>query len=301
MSEYVPETPDRTIVARIGLISDTHMPDRCRALPPALADVFADVDMILHAGDVGELRVLDQLGQIAPVVAVHGNDETAEAQRELPDQQLLTVAGLRILLWHSHFPNRVDELNSRRDDALVPKLARSVGRARQAGARVVVFGHWHIPLVYREDGVTVINPGAIAPGNAITRQLHRTVARLLVHGDGTFHVTHIDVANPDEPFACHIDWNAGFRAALHQFSASILTPELEAALPHLRREAERGLPPGERGALAAILHRTAHRCWSGELDAITPGLWLASVESDAALSTEAKAFLSSLLQSLISD
>ena len=54
------------IVARIGLVSDTHMPDRCDALPPALFATLRGVDLLLHAGDVGELWVLDQLSAIAP-------------------------------------------------------------------------------------------------------------------------------------------------------------------------------------------------------------------------------------------
>lgn len=103
--------------------------------------------------------MLDQ--QIAPVVAVHGNDETEEAQEELPLQQVLSIAGQRILLWHRHFPDRVNELWSR-TDLLVPKMQRLANRSKRAGAQIVVFGHWHIPLVYERDGIMMVNPGAIA-------------------------------------------------------------------------------------------------------------------------------------------
>ncbi|NTV63511.1 MAG: metallophosphoesterase family protein, partial [Oscillochloris sp.] len=116
--------PIDQVIARIGLIADTHMPDRLPALPDALGVALAGVDMILHAGDVGELRVLDLLGTIAPVVAVHGNDDTLESQRELPYQQLISVGGLRLLLTHAHYPDRQDELVSRRDDSWYPKLDR---------------------------------------------------------------------------------------------------------------------------------------------------------------------------------
>jgi len=71
------------VVACFGLISDTHMPKRWRELPPAVFDLLQGVDLVLHAGDVGELWVLDQLSTIAPTLAVHGNDVTEEAQREL--------------------------------------------------------------------------------------------------------------------------------------------------------------------------------------------------------------------------
>ena len=94
------------IVARVGLISDTHLPARCAALPSAIFDALGDVDTVLHAGEVGALGVLDELSVIAPVIAVHGNDEGVEAQGEFPYQQIIAIAGRRVLLCHSHFPDR---------------------------------------------------------------------------------------------------------------------------------------------------------------------------------------------------
>src|SRR6476646_5162040 len=123
----------------IGLISDTHMPARCAALPPALFDALPGLDLLLHAGDVGELWVLDRLSAIAPVLAVHGNDDTADAQRELPYQQVLAVAGQRVVLTHAHYPDRAQELESRKDDAWEPKLERRAAFGKRAGASVVVF------------------------------------------------------------------------------------------------------------------------------------------------------------------
>src|SRR5262247_251704 len=129
-----PELPTERVAARIGLVSDTHMPERCAALPPSLFDVLQGVELVLHAGDVGELWVLDQLSALAPVVAVHGNDDTADAQRELPYQQVVAVAGQRIVLTHAHYPDRAQELGSRRDDAWGPKLERRAAFGRRAGA-----------------------------------------------------------------------------------------------------------------------------------------------------------------------
>ena len=68
---YLPAALKRDdLAAVVGLISDTHMPLRRRTLPPVLFDVLRSVDFLLHAGDVGELWVLDQLSAIAPVFAV---------------------------------------------------------------------------------------------------------------------------------------------------------------------------------------------------------------------------------------
>ena len=167
---YLPAALKRDdLAAVVGLISDTHMPLRRRTLPPVLFDVLRGVDFLLHAGDVGELWVLDQLSAIAPVFAVHGNDYTDDAQRELPFQQIITIAGQRILLWHSHFPNWEEEMAFRQDDDLYRSLQRSIDQAQRAGAKVVVFGHWHIPLVYQNGELLIINPGALASGNEFTR------------------------------------------------------------------------------------------------------------------------------------
>src|SRR5262249_27446015 len=155
---------------------DTHVPERCRTLPPAVFAALRGVDLVLHAGDVGELWVLDRLSALAPVVAVHGNDETAEARRELPYQQVIAVAGQRLLLSHAHYPDREEERASRRNDAWEPVLERRAAMGRRADARIMVFGHTHVPMACAQDGVLLVNPGAIASGNAITRQRVQTVA-----------------------------------------------------------------------------------------------------------------------------
>ncbi len=209
-----PELPANRVAARIGLISDTHMPARCAALPPVLFEVLRGVDLLLHAGDVGELWVLDALSAVAPVIAVHGNDETTDAQRELPYQQVIAVGRQRILLTHAHYPDRAEEMESRKDDAWAPKLARRAAMGQQAGARIVVFGHTHIPMAVEYDGVLLINPGALACPNLESRQRVQSVAILTVRDDGAPFVTHIDLARPDQPFVPRIDWEAGSRAPI---------------------------------------------------------------------------------------
>lgn len=266
VSRFLPSgLPAERVVASIGLLADTHMPQRLAALPSALFTVLQGVDLLLHAGDVGTLEVLDQLSTIAPVVAVHGNDDTPEAQRELPYQQVITRHGQRILLWHSHYPDRVDELYSRRHDEFTPQLERSLARARRCGAAIVVFGHWHIPFVYQQDGITVINPGALASGNAYTRQLRQTVALLFLRDDGLPFVSHVDLAAPERIYLPTPEWSASFQAAAAPYTASILAPELESNLAYLRT-AFTNL--GFEQAMIPWL-RVAHRCWAGAQSVIT--------------------------------
>ena len=170
---------ESSVLAQIGLISDTHFQDRLFALPEKLARVWGPLDLILHAGDVGDLSVLDQLGQMAPVMAVHGNDEPPTAARDLPEQQLLMRGGVRVLLWHSHYPDPVVERANRKGN-WGPKLDRLAARTREAGAQVLVYGHSHVPALNRQAGVILFNPGALASGSFFTRQSPQTVGRLRV-------------------------------------------------------------------------------------------------------------------------
>lgn len=279
-------------VCRIGLISDTHMPERCDSLPASLFAALAGVDLLLHAGDVGELWVLDRLGQVAPVVAVHGNDDTAEAQRELPYQQLVSVAGKRILLCHSHHPDLATEMASRRGDAWGPKLARWASMGQRVGASVSVFGHTHVPMARRHDGVLLVNPGAIASPNWHTRQRRQTAAILSFGPGGSVDVAHVDLANPGRPYAPAVDWEAGFKAALDDVSESLLAPDLQADF-HRIVSGVRSFAP-EAGREAVL--RVARRCWSGQQASITRNDLLAELDSDPHLSTFVREQLATLLR-----
>lgn len=266
LAQYLPPPIQMdVVVACVGLISDTHYPLRCEQLPPAIFEIFAGVDLLLHAGDVGELAVLDQLSRIAPVIAVHGNDEATIAEQVLPYQQVLALHGRRVLLWHSHYPDRQEEMASRVDDAMVPKLQRTVDRAKRAGATIAIFGHWHIPLVYERDGVTVVNPGAIASGNFFSRQLLQSVALLFLLRNGNHEIVHIDIATPEQPFTPVCEWPVEFKATLVRFSESIFTPEAEALLHRMRPQLSEAL----RQALIPMLLPLIQRCWRREMDVIS--------------------------------
>ncbi len=132
---------------RIVAVADTHS----RPHPETAARLEAlRPDAILHAGDIGDLSVLEQLAELAPVYAVRGNIDVRA--RALPDVLALDVgnSGLRILMTHIAVYG--------------PKLRADVARkARAAGAALVVCGHSHVPFIGGERGLTVFNPGSIGP------------------------------------------------------------------------------------------------------------------------------------------
>jgi putative phosphoesterase len=262
------------VIACAGLVSDTHMPERCGAFPASLFDVLQGVDVILHAGDVGELWVLDRLSTIAPVIAVHGNDDTKDAQRELPYQQLISIAGQRILLWHSHYPDPAEEKASR-GGIWPPKLTRQAERGRQAGAKVVVFGHAHIPLTCQYEGIHLINPGALASGSLFTRQEIQTVALLFIYEDGTPFIAHVDLAAPHRASMPEIDWDAEFDVARGQFQTAIVEEGLLEDISKLKKQTYSDL-----GALKDAILPLCHPCWAGGKPHISRGELISQIEDN---------------------
>jgi putative phosphoesterase len=126
----------------IGLISDTH--GRIR---PHLAEIFAGVESIVHAGDVGDRAVLRALTAIAPVHAVSGNVDDRH-DPSLPLERTLPVGGLTLHVSHG------DELGSPTPDALLARY----------GSDILVYGHTHRARLFRApDGRVAINPGAAGP------------------------------------------------------------------------------------------------------------------------------------------
>jgi putative phosphoesterase len=240
------------------------MPKRWDKLPDAVPEIFKDVDLILHAGDVGELWVLDELGQIAPTIAVHGNDETDEAQRSLPYQQLLTIDGVRILLCHSHIPDRAQELASRQDDSWASKLKRRSAQAQAVGAAIYVFGHLHVPLVKEEDGVLLLNPGAIASGNSLLRQTVQSVAVLSLSAAGDTRVEHIALSNGDRGSVPDVDWGAGFRAAFAKVGGYLVSPDDQAIVKAAYNVAGDDWP-----VLDEAILRCAWKRWRGQQNLIS--------------------------------
>ncbi|PJF44119.1 MAG: hypothetical protein CUN55_05660 [Phototrophicales bacterium] len=247
----------------VGLIADTHIPDRFRNLPPSVFAAFSDVELILHAGDVGSLRVLDQLAEIAPVVAVHGNDDPEIVTEALPYLQLLMIGGRRVVLCHTHYPDRTTELASRTDD-WDEHFERRLRFARQYHADVIVYGHTHIPLVQQREGILIVNPGAIASRNLWMRQVIQTVA-----------IIHLSPHEP--PTVEHIDLNSGqlytpafdedsFEATASYYNQPILSPTLYEQRGWLWNE----LRPVAPQDVQKVIRNLAFECWDNGHKLLTP-------------------------------
>jgi putative phosphoesterase len=160
---------------RVVVVADTHSKPhplaarRIQALAPSA---------ILHAGDIGNLAVLDDLAQLAPVIAVRGNiDERAS---DLPDSVAIAVraggeTALTLLLMHIAVYG--------------PRIRADAARlAANHGARMIVCGHSHVPFIGKDRGLTVFNPGSIGP-----RRFHLPIVfGVLEIASGKLSVRHVD-------------------------------------------------------------------------------------------------------------
>jgi uncharacterized protein len=123
---------------RIGVISDTH-----NFLDPKLPELFAGMDHILHAGDIGQTRLILELEQIAPVTAVLGN--TDDSGLHFRQTEIVELDGRKFLIHHIVNPHAPDE-----------SLQRRLDREKPA---VVVFGHTHKPFSETIGATLFFNPG----------------------------------------------------------------------------------------------------------------------------------------------
>lgn len=125
---------------RLGVISDTH-----GLLRPEVFDVFRDVDLILHAGDIGPADLLTELETIAPVLAVWGNTDGFDVRARVSEVVQETIEGFPFAVVHGH------QLGSPTPEAL---------NEAYPDALVLIYGHTHRPLLTLVDTVvTVMNPG----------------------------------------------------------------------------------------------------------------------------------------------
>jgi len=129
---------------RLGIISDTH-----GLVRPEVHDIFAKVDRILHAGDVGGAEILDELETLAPVTAVYGNTDGGRLRSSLPEVAETAIDGFRFVITHG------DAYGSPSPEAL---------KAAFPDADVMIFGHTHQPVIRDFDDFSVaLNPGSAGP------------------------------------------------------------------------------------------------------------------------------------------
>ena len=130
----------------VGLISDTHIPSRARRIPKMVFKTFEKADYIIHAGDIVELSVIDELEELAPVLAVHGNMDRQKVSGALPKINSLKVFNWKIGVMHDPNPpfgkQRIREI------------------ASQNGFNVFVYGHTHSSRIKWEGKRLYINPGS---------------------------------------------------------------------------------------------------------------------------------------------
>lgn len=145
----------QTLERLIGVVSDTH-----GLVRPEMIDALRGVEMILHAGDVGNSRVLEALHEVAPVVAVRGNNDKGEWAKELREWEAVEIGAVSIYMLHD-----LKEIDI---------------NPSGEGFRVVISGHSHKPSVEERRGVLYVNPGSAGPRRF---SLPISVARLRVIGD----------------------------------------------------------------------------------------------------------------------
>ena len=132
---------------KIVVLSDTHIPASSDTLPEIVKEELKDADMIIHAGDLSEPSVYEELKNIAPVEAVVGNMDAHKLRRELPEKKILQIKNFRIGLVHGDGP---------------PDNIINYVRGRFANEKLdcIIYGHSHDPKIETIDNTIYFNPGS---------------------------------------------------------------------------------------------------------------------------------------------
>ncbi|NYB51623.1 MAG: metallophosphoesterase [Methanobacteriaceae archaeon] len=130
----------------IGVISDTHIPERAQKIPEKVFKVFRDVDIILHAGDLVSPQVKDQLDEIAPTICVQGNMDRYSGLK-LPQRKKFNLEGVKIGLSHGEVYPRGDT-----------QQLRYIGLEMKV--EVLITGHTHWSFIKELPDMLLLNPGS---------------------------------------------------------------------------------------------------------------------------------------------
>lgn len=137
---------------KIGVISDTH-----GKMHPRVFDLFAGVDHILHAGDIGKPEIITELRSIAPVSAVYGNVDSFPLTSQFPERVIISFEGVRILMTHIV------------DDRTAQGIRRLIHSANEPEVSVVIYGHTHEARIEVAENVMLLNPGSAGPARWQTK------------------------------------------------------------------------------------------------------------------------------------
>ena len=147
----------------IGIISDTHIPTRARVIPKSVLGALKGVSLIIHAGDLVTLEVIDRLEKIAPILAVHGNMDPSDVREKLPKINSVEAYDFKIGVYH--------------DPGALLGTSKMKRIAEEKGFDVLIYGHTHRPSVKHMDNVLFINPGS--PTNPLPPFITRPSVALL--------------------------------------------------------------------------------------------------------------------------
>ena len=147
----------------VGLISDTHVPVRAREIPRKVMEVFEEADFIVHAGDLVDMSVIDELERLAPVLAVYGNMDGPKIRGRLPKTNSAKIVKWKIGVMHN--PGSMFGMKKMREIA------------KENNFDVFVYGHTHNQNIKWEGNTLFINPGS--PTNPLPPFVTRPSVALL--------------------------------------------------------------------------------------------------------------------------
>ncbi|NLE76876.1 MAG: metallophosphoesterase family protein [Chloroflexi bacterium] len=154
---------------RIGVLADTHVPDRLSALPLGVGRALGKPDIVLHVGDATQMDVLRWLRESWPLTfGVFGDQDNAEVRRCLQARQVVQFGSRRVGLIHGHvapaphWPARLSQALQK--PPVEELLDRLLEQFTDQPVDCIVFGHTHRPLVRYYRGVLFFNPGAASGG-----------------------------------------------------------------------------------------------------------------------------------------
>ncbi len=138
---------------RIGLLSDTHIPQAAAVIPAELLEAFRGVDLILHAGDIYNPSVLDDLERIAPVLAARGDDDylSTLTDKRVKEKHVLKLEGQTLWLVH----DRAQYLDSPFWESSI-----SSGQGNYDMPDIVIFGHEHRTVIEHLHDILLVSPGS---------------------------------------------------------------------------------------------------------------------------------------------